>query len=59
MTVTYTEVTNPATGANPAAEGWYERSGTGTAQDPYVYTLTVKTTVGSDTFYKADAYSPS
>jgi hypothetical protein len=56
MTVTYSEVTNPASGANPAAEGWYERSGT---EGSYVYTLTVKTTVGSDTFYKADAYSPS
>lgn len=59
MTVTYTEVAEPASGANPAMEGWYERSGTGVAQDPYVYTLTVKTVVGADTFYKANAYSPS
>ena len=56
IAVTYTEVTNPASGANPKNEGWYERSGT---EGSYVYTLTVKTTVGSDTFYKANAYSAS
>lgn len=56
IAVTYTEVTNPATGANPKNEGWYERSGT---EGSYVYTLTTATTVGAATFYKANEYSAS
>lgn len=56
ITVTYTEVTNPASGANPALEGWYERTGT---EGSYVYTLSTATTVGSGTYYSANAYSAS
>lgn len=48
---TYEEA-EPAT-ANPHTEGLYERSGTGTTEDPYVYTLTEDTTVTvSKTYYK-------
>jgi phi13 family phage major tail protein len=57
IAVTYTQVTDPASGASPKAEGWYERTGTGTTEDPYVYTLSTATEVGSGTYYKADAYS--
>ncbi len=56
ITVTYTEVTNPASGANPALEGWYERTGT---EGSYVYTLSTATTVGSGTYYSANEYSAS
>lgn len=45
--VSYSAVT-PATGANPKAEGWYERSGT---SPNYTYTLTTDTTVGSGKTY--------
>lgn len=48
---TYEEAV-PAT-ENPHTEGLYERSGTGTTEDPYVYTLTEDTTVTvSKTYYK-------
>ncbi len=48
---TYEEAV-PAT-ENPHDEGLYERSGTGTTEDPYVYTLTADTTVTvSKTYYK-------
>ena len=50
--VTYTAVT-PEVGDNPSTEGWYERSGAGTTEDPYVYTLSADTTVDSEkTYYK-------
>lgn len=51
----YNEVT-PELGANPQALGWYERSGEGTTQDPYVYTLSTDTTVdGEKTYYEKTA----
>lgn len=51
--LTYTAVT-PAAGDNPKAKGWYERSGAGTTEDPYVYTKTTDTTVsGQKTYYEA------
>lgn len=46
----YAAVT-PQSGANPKTEGWYERTGTGTAQDPYVYTETTDTSVDSEKTY--------
>ncbi len=39
---------SPQTGDNPAANGWYERSGT---SPNYVYTLTTDTTVNSEKTY--------
>jgi phi13 family phage major tail protein len=51
--LTYTAVT-PAAGDNPKAKGWYERSGAGTTEDPYVYTKTTDTTVSDQkTYYEA------
>lgn len=50
--VTYTAVT-PEAGDNPSTEGWYERSGAGTTADPYVYTLSVDTTVDAQKTYYA------
>lgn len=51
--LTYTAVT-PASGDNPKAKGWYERSGAGTTEDPYVYTKTTDTTVNDQkTYYEA------
>lgn len=50
--VTYSAVT-PVGTENPSTEGWYERSGAGTEQSPYVYTLTSDVTVDSQkTYYK-------
>jgi hypothetical protein len=46
----YSAVT-PESGANPATEGWYERSGAGTSESPYVYTLTEDTTVDAQKTY--------
>lgn len=41
------------TTANPHDEGLYERSGTGTSEDPYTYAVTADTTVTSGkTYYK-------
>lgn len=48
--VTYSAVT-PEVGDNPVTEGWYERSGSGTTQDPYVYTLSADTTVDAEKTY--------
>lgn len=48
--VTYNEVT-PESGDNPTTEGWYERTGTGTTEDPYVYTLSADTTVDAEKTY--------
>lgn len=56
IAVSYSEVTNPASGANPKNEGWYERTG---GEGSYVYTLSAATSVGSGTYYRADAYSAS
>lgn len=51
--VTYTEVKNPT--GNPALKNYYERSGAGTQESPYVYTLSVDTTVNvSKTYYVKD-----
>jgi phi13 family phage major tail protein len=53
IALTYTAVT-PAAGDNPKAKGWYERTGTGTTEDPYVYTKTTDTTVSDQkTYYEA------
>ena len=49
--VSYDAVT-PETGANPAEEGWYERSG---SEGAYVYTLTDDTTVADGVTYYARA----
>lgn len=50
----YDEVAEPT--GDPAAQGWYERTGTGTEQDPYVYTATEDTTVdGGKTYYAKTA----
>ena len=49
--VTYTEVTDVETGDPIPANSYYERSGAGTAADPYVYALTEDTTVQSGTTY--------
>lgn len=50
---TYTEVRNPK--GNPALKNYYERSGSGTDQSPYVYTLSTDTTVSvSKTYYVKD-----
>ena len=46
-TISYSAVT-PEAGANPASEGWYERSG---SAGSYVYTLTEDTTVESGKTY--------
>ena len=52
IALTYTAVT-PAAGDNPKANGWYERSGAGTEQSPYVYTKTTDTTVDNEKTYYA------
>lgn len=44
------DAVTPETGANPQAEGWYERSGSAGA---YVYTLTDDTSVQDGTTYYA------
>ena len=50
----FSEVT-PAGTENPKAEGWYERSGSGTDVDPYVYTKTEDETIDvSKTYYKVN-----
>ena len=48
--VTYEAVT-PEAGDNPTTKGWYERSGAGTTEDPYVYTLSADTTVDDQKTY--------
>lgn len=54
---TYSAVSKTQSGyakANPAILGWYERSGAGSEQSPYVYTLSTDTTVDSTkTYYEA------
>lgn len=47
----YTAVSEPATGSDPHASGWYERSGAGTAGDPYVYTISADSTVANGKTY--------
>lgn len=45
---------------NPAAAGWYTRSGAGSEQSPYVYTLTTDTTPqDGTTYYRAVATYPA
>jgi len=53
---TYTPVADTE-GKNPASEGWYERSGAGTEQSPYVYTLTEDETpqVGTTYYIRSQA----
>lgn len=48
--VTYEAVT-PESGDNPTTKGWYERSGAGTTEDPYVYTLSSDVTVDAQKTY--------
>lgn len=49
----FTEVAEPT--GNPKTSKWYERSGSGTAQSPYVYTRTTDTSVNVDhTYYSSD-----
>lgn len=48
--VTYEAVT-PEVSDNPVTKGWYERTGTGTTEDPYVYTLSADTTVDAEKTY--------
>jgi hypothetical protein len=51
----YSAVT-PAGTENPKTEGWYERTGSGTEVDPYVYTATEDTTLDTGkTYYQKDA----
>lgn len=55
-TVTGTAVTNPT--GNPHSKMYYERSGSGTDADPYVYTLTEDTSVDAQkTYYTVTAVS--
>ena len=49
--VTYTAVEDVETGDPIPANSYYERSGAGTAADPYVYALTDDTTVQAGTTY--------
>ena len=50
---TYTEVRRPT--GNPALKNYYERSGAGTTESPYVYTLSTDTTVdNTKTYYVKD-----
>ena len=45
---------------SPKAAGWYTRSGAGTTESPYVYTLTTDTTPqNGTTYYRAVAAVPS
>lgn len=45
---------------SPAAAGWYTRSGAGSEQSPYVYTLTTDTTPqNGTTYYRAIATYPA
>ena len=49
----FTEVAEPT--GNPKTSKWYERSGSGTAQSPYVYTRTTDTSVNNEhTYYSSD-----
>lgn len=47
------DAATPVGTENPVTEGWYERTGgSGTAQDPYTYTLSADTSVdGTKTYY--------
>lgn len=54
LTGTYAAVTIEGP-ANPKVMGWYERSGAGTTESPYVYTLSTDTSVDvSKTYYELD-----
>ena len=49
----YTKVTTIEYGSDPKALGLYERSGSGTSESPYVYTLSTDTQAdGSKTYYE-------
>ena len=52
LTASYEAITTTGmNGVNPKRMGWYERSGAGTEQSPYVYTKTTDTTIDSTTTY--------
>lgn len=52
-TDTYTAVADPGVSDNPSTKGWYERSGAGTSESPYVYTLSQDTVVNNEKTYYA------
>jgi len=52
-TDTYTAVADPGVSDNPSTKGWYERSGAGTSESPYVYTLSQDTVVDNEKTYYA------
>lgn len=53
-TVTATAIPNPT--GNPSLSRYYERSGAGTEQEPYIYTLSTDTTVvAGETYYSLTA----
>ncbi len=45
----YVAVSNPA--GSPTAQGWFERSGSGTEQDPYTYTASSDTEINDQKTY--------
>ena len=47
------DAVTPASGDNPSAKGWYERSG---SAGSYVYTLSTDTTVDAEKTYYAKSY---
>lgn len=52
LTADYKAVTTTGMkGVNPSRMGWYERSGAGTTESPYVYTKTTDTTIDALTTY--------
>lgn len=60
LTASYAAITSTELASyreiNPAAAGWYTRSGAGTQQSPYVYTKTTDTTPKANTtYYRATA----
>ena len=45
------DAVTPVGTENPSEEGWFERTGTGTSEDPYVYTVTEDTAVNDQKTY--------
>lgn len=57
LTGSYSAVTTTgmASTTSPKRMGWYERSGAGTTESPYVYTLSTDTSInGTKTYYEKD-----
>lgn len=55
LTASYSAVTTTGMTASPKRMGWYERSGAGTTESPYVYTLSTDTSIdGTKTYYEKD-----